>query len=251
MIPAVFRDKTGNTIASLFLKRPVVYDGFDGKYTLAGNGNNYAGWAVFQIAKNARVTIAGRLSNGMPFSAGAHVTDGADFNFFFDRSNTVDESRESPNGKVISGRVSLNVLPEAIGTGGGFIDYGATTLLPDLAYEKFPTTMSRYTPPVTRAPWFPAISLKIVVGRPDRTPILESTASLVGDRATVLAPLESLVFQRAANGSTSPEGTFRGRLTLPGESSSRRFSGVMFQSSGKAVGFVEGYRRPGITITPE
>jgi hypothetical protein len=247
-VPAEFRDKAGNTVAQLGLTPPVVYQGYDGKYTLAGNGDQYAGWAVFQIHKSARVTMAGRMSNGMPFSSGAWVTEGADFNFLYNSPAYLLPDRFFMNDdQVTAGRVSLRIAtrPEDPDDGSGFMDLGVGGI-----YEKFPITVSRYTPPAARAPWFSSSNLKIVVARSGQAPLLETTATLVGDRATVTTPLASLIFQRTKSDSV-PEGTFRGRLTLPGETLSKRFSGVMFQKTGKAMGFVEAFRSPAITITPE
>lgn len=247
-VPAEFRDKAGNIVAQLGLTPPVVYQGLEGKYTLAGNGDQYAGWAVFQIYKSARVTMSGRMSNGKPFSSGAWVTGGADFNFLYKSPAYLVRDRVFiDDNQVAEGRITLRSVtrPEDPDDGSGFMH-----LVVDGVYENFPIAVSRYTPPAARAPWFSGNNLKIVVARSVYSPPLETTATLVGDRATVTAPLASLIFQRSKSDST-PEGTFRGRLTPPIGTVSGRFSGVMFQKTGKAVGFVEGYRSPAITITPE
>lgn len=247
LIPGEFRNTSGETVASLLLSRPVEYDGYHGKYTLAGQGADYGAWAVLQISQSARVDIVGRLSNGMPFSSSAHVTEGNHFNFFY----SAPSGSNPGNGRVLSGRVVLQSTPELTVFGEGFLDYGSKQPGAKLGYGKFPVAVSRYVPPAAGVPFFPNGNVKLSVGREGEAPVLESTATLRGDRGLVTAPFQSLAFQRATGPFPSIGGTFRGLVTLPGEVDAKRFNGVIFQRTGLAIGFIEGYRSPGITITAE
>lgn len=212
--------------------RQVPAGAFAGRYTLVASDQSSDGsWAVFHVRRDGAVTITGRVMPGFPFSSAGYLDTGCRFQYF---SGNLALSIAS--GEVLSGQVALNSKAESDGE--GVLNIGSD--FTDIGYRAIDTIASRYRAPLAKVPWFTYSgdgSVKVLFNL--LTP-LESVAQLGNmDRAVVAAPLGSLFFQRAESTQYS-SGTFRGKVTLPGEAAARRFNGVMFQKTNRAVGFVNG-----------
>jgi hypothetical protein len=214
--------------------RQVPAGAFAGRYTLVTSDPSSDGsWSVFHVRSNGAVTISGRLMPGFPFSSAGYVDTAGRFQYF-----SGNDALSITSGKVLSGQVALNSTAESDGQ--GVLNIGSD--FTDIGFRAVETIASRYRAPLAKIPWFTYSgdgTVKVLFNRNLQTP-LESVAQLGSlDRAVLTAPFGNLLFQRSESAEYS-SGTFRGKVTLPGEAAARRFSGVVFQKTNRAVGFVNG-----------
>jgi hypothetical protein len=248
----------GTTIGEFILDSPFVRLDQVGTYTLASSvsadRNAGSGWAVFNVSQKGYVTIAGRTSYSVPFSAGGYLQYGGTFNFFSGSQYKLIEPKFfTVVGEIVSGQ--LNLSPTASNDGQGFIDTSYGKITDSTRGQKIDVVVSRYTAPSKGSPWITGTGLggtvNVVASGGWLNRLIESTTVLGNlDRAEAVAPLVSLQFQRETT-TDNASGTLRGKYILPGRAEPRRFRGVVFQKTNEAVGFFEEFRAPRLTITPK